>query len=71
LFLLAAAFAALAGANLMTHLDGLGVAPGWQRRGALVGLDVVVLMMVIITGRIVPDPVSAHGANCGSRVTAS
>ncbi|MBN9166248.1 MAG: hypothetical protein BGO98_05255 [Myxococcales bacterium 68-20] len=53
-FVMLAVLAALFAANLMTHLDTLGVAPGWQRRGALVAVDVVVLLMLIIAGRVVP-----------------
>lgn len=41
-------------ANLAMHLDALGVAVGWRRRGALVAVDVVTLLMVIIGGRVIP-----------------
>jgi len=44
----------LALANTLTHLDALGIAPGWGRRGLLLGVDLVVLMMLVITGRVVP-----------------
>lgn len=45
---------ALWGSNLMMHLDALGLAPGWSRRAALVGVDIVVLLMVVVAGRIFP-----------------
>ncbi len=41
-------------ANLAIHLDALGFAPGWRRRGALVALDVVILMISVIAGRVFP-----------------
>lgn len=53
-FVMIAVVAALLAANLAIHLDANGVLPGWRRRGALIATDVVVLLVVIITGRIVP-----------------
>lgn len=53
-FVMLAVLATLFAANLMTHLDTLGVAPGWQRRGALVAVDIVVLLILIIAGRVLP-----------------
>ena len=53
-FVMLVVAAALFAANLMTHLDTLAVAPGWQRRGALVAVDVVVLLMLVIAGRVLP-----------------
>ena len=41
-------------ANLLVHLDGLGVLPGGRRRGCLVGVDIVVLVTLIIAGRVFP-----------------
>ncbi len=41
-------------ANLATHLDVLGVAPGFRVRGVLVGVDIVVLVILIIAGRVFP-----------------
>ncbi|HVH46110.1 MAG TPA: NnrS family protein, partial [Labilithrix sp.] len=53
-FVMLAVLAALFAANLMTHLDALGSAPGWQRRGIIVALDVVVVLMLVIAGRVLP-----------------
>ena len=44
----------LAGANLMTHLDALGLAPGWSRRALLLATNLVVIMMLLIGGRVIP-----------------
>lgn len=41
-------------ANLAMHLDALGVAPGFVRKGAWLATYVVILMIVVMTGRIVP-----------------
>jgi uncharacterized protein involved in response to NO len=41
-------------ANLVMHLDVLGVWPGLRARGVLVGVDVVVLVILIISGRVFP-----------------
>ncbi|MBI3786448.1 MAG: NnrS family protein [Deltaproteobacteria bacterium] len=41
-------------ANLGMHLGALGVAPAWIRRGAWLGVDIVILMIVVMTARIVP-----------------
>lgn len=46
--------AALWLANLTMHLDVLGVLPGWRARGAAVGLDVVVFLILVIAGRTFP-----------------
>ncbi|MFO0677058.1 MAG: NnrS family protein [Polyangiaceae bacterium] len=43
----------LSAANAAMHLDALGLAPGLRRRGALVAVDVVVLLMVLVAGRVV------------------
>ncbi len=45
---------ALGAANLMTHLGALGIAPDWQRRGGIVGVDVVIFMCSLIAGRVFP-----------------
>jgi uncharacterized protein involved in response to NO len=45
---------ALAAANVLTHLGALGIAPSWQRRGVLVGVDVVILVASLIAGRVFP-----------------
>ena len=44
----------LAVANLSVHLDAAGVLPGWQLRGAHVGVDVLVLLSAVIAGRVIP-----------------
>lgn len=41
-------------ANLGTHLGALGIRPEWLRLGNLVGVDLVVLAMVIVGGRVIP-----------------
>jgi len=41
-------------AQLGTHLGAAGVAPTWQRTGAVVGIDVVILLILLIGGRIIP-----------------
>jgi uncharacterized protein involved in response to NO len=41
-------------ANLSMHLDVLGWFPGWQRRGSLLGVDIIVVMILVITARILP-----------------
>ncbi|MEI8255849.1 MAG: NnrS family protein [Deltaproteobacteria bacterium] len=40
--------------NLVVHLDALGIMPGWRRRGNLLGVDVVVLVILVMAGRIFP-----------------
>jgi uncharacterized protein involved in response to NO len=44
----------LALANLSTHAGALGLAPQWERRGCLVGIDLIVMMCALIAGRVVP-----------------
>lgn len=46
--------AALFAANLLVHLDVLGVLPGWRRRGCVLGLEVVVLVILVMAGRTFP-----------------
>ena len=53
-FVLLAVVGALCLANVSVHLDVLGVLPGWRRRGCLVGVDIVVLVLLLIAGRIFP-----------------
>ena len=45
---------ALWAADLTMHLDVLGVLPSWRRRGVLIGVDLVVLLIVVLAGRIFP-----------------
>ena len=42
--------------NATMHLDALGVAlfEGWRRRGALVGVDVVIVLILVMAGRVFP-----------------
>lgn len=53
-FVMVAALLVLWLANLAIHLDALGVLPGATRRALGVALDVVVLLMIMMTGRVVP-----------------
>ncbi len=53
-YVMVAMLAALWVANLTVHLDVLGILPGWRRRGALIGVDIVVLLVVVLAGRIFP-----------------
>ena len=53
-FVMLGVLGALLATNVMTHLDALGSAPGWQRRGVMVAIDVVVVLMLLIAGRVVP-----------------
>jgi len=46
--------AALFLANLLVHLDVLGVLPAWRRRGCVLGLEVVVLVILVMAGRTFP-----------------
>jgi uncharacterized protein involved in response to NO len=46
--------AALWAVDLAGHLEALGIVDGWRRGGVLVGVDIVVLVIVVITGRVVP-----------------
>ena len=41
-------------ANLVMHLDALGVLPGGRARGATVGLDIVLFLILVIAGRTIP-----------------
>ncbi|MBX3202740.1 MAG: NnrS family protein [Labilithrix sp.] len=53
-FVMLGVLGALFAANAMTHAGALGSAPGWERRGALVAVDVIVVLMLLIAGRVVP-----------------
>lgn len=53
-YVMLAVLGALGAANVLVHLDALGVVDGWQRRGSLVAVDVVILLIVVIAGRVVP-----------------
>jgi uncharacterized protein involved in response to NO len=53
-FVMIAVLVALWFTNLTIHLDVLGWLPGWRRRGALVAVDLVVLLSIVIAGRVVP-----------------
>jgi uncharacterized protein involved in response to NO len=44
----------LAAANLLVHLDVLGVAPGRANTGLYLGVDLIVLLIAIIGGRVIP-----------------
>lgn len=53
-FVMVAILAALWLANLAVHLDALDVLPDVRRRATLFALDVVVLLVVVISGRVIP-----------------
>jgi uncharacterized protein involved in response to NO len=54
-FVMLAILSALFAANLVVHLEGLAVLPvGSARRACLAGIDVVLLIMLIISGRVFP-----------------
>ena len=53
-FVMLAVLLALFGANMSTHLDALGFLPGWQRRGTLLGVNVLVFVIVVMAGRVLP-----------------
>jgi uncharacterized protein involved in response to NO len=44
----------LAAANALVHLDVLGVAPGRANSGLYLGVDLIVLLIAIIGGRVIP-----------------
>jgi uncharacterized protein involved in response to NO len=46
--------ALLAAGNLAMHLDALGVLSAWKRRAALGALDVVVVLLLVMAGRVFP-----------------
>lgn len=46
--------AALWLANLGMHLDALNILPGWRGRGATVGLDIVLFVILVISARTFP-----------------
>jgi uncharacterized protein involved in response to NO len=41
-------------ANLLMHLHALGVTPGFARKGAWFATHVIILMIVVMSGRVVP-----------------
>lgn len=53
-FVMVAILASLWLANLAIHLDALGVVPDLRRGGIVFALDVVVLLMIVIAGRVIP-----------------
>jgi uncharacterized protein involved in response to NO len=53
-FVMLALVGAMFAANVAIHFDAIGIAPGIARRACLVGVDLVVLTIVIIAGRVVP-----------------
>lgn len=53
-FVMVAVLAALWLANAATHLDVLGWLPSGRRLGALVAVDIIVLLSIVIAGRVVP-----------------
>jgi uncharacterized protein involved in response to NO len=54
-FVMLAVLGALFAANVFVHLEALGLAPpGTARHACLVGIDVLVLVILIIAGRVFP-----------------
>lgn len=53
-FVMVAILASLWLADLAIHLDALGIVADVRRRAVVFALDVVVLLMVVIAGRVVP-----------------
>jgi uncharacterized protein involved in response to NO len=53
-FVMVAALAAIWLADLVLHLEALGVLHGQSHRALVFALDVVVLLMIVMTGRVVP-----------------
>jgi len=53
-FFALAVVGALFAVNLAMHLDVLGVLGGVRRRALLVGVDVVILLLAVIAGRVLP-----------------
>jgi uncharacterized protein involved in response to NO len=68
-FVMLAVLTALFAANVVVHLDALGAVPmGSARRACLAAIDVVVFLMLVITGRVVPMFTrNATGADAQSR----
>lgn len=46
--------AVLWAADLLVHADVLGLAPNLARKGVFLGLDVIILVIVIMGGRVIP-----------------
>lgn len=46
--------ALLWGAQLAMHLGALGIAPEWLRSGALLGVDLIMVLILVIGGRVIP-----------------
>jgi uncharacterized protein involved in response to NO len=53
-FVMVAVLLALWAGNLVVHLDALGLGHGHTHRALITSIDVVVLLMVVISGRVVP-----------------
>jgi uncharacterized protein involved in response to NO len=53
-FVMLAVLAALFVANVAIHLDALGVLPGWRHRANGFAVDVVVLVIIVMAGRVFP-----------------
>jgi uncharacterized protein involved in response to NO len=49
-----AALATIWAADLAIHLDALGIVPGASHRAVAVALDVIVLLMIVMTARVMP-----------------
>ena len=53
-FVMLAILSVLFAANVMIHLDALGIVSSWRRPAVLLAVDVVVLVIVVIAGRVMP-----------------
>ncbi len=53
-FIMVGLISALFIANTAIHLDALGVVAGWRGRGCLLGVDVVILLIAVMAGRVFP-----------------
>jgi uncharacterized protein involved in response to NO len=50
-----AVLSVLLATNVAMHLDALGLAHGWRRTGAWIAIDVLVLLISVIAGRVFPS----------------
>lgn len=53
-FIMVGGLALLWGTNVLMHLDALGVLGGWRRPALYAGLDVVLMFVAIMSGRVIP-----------------
>jgi len=58
----------LAAANVLVHLDVLGVLPGRAATGLYLGVDLIVLLIAVVGGRVIPFFTQRALANARPRV---